>query len=167
MYFNTFYTNIIQSFLILNFINIVMEKKDRLAKAIAYLKMQGIVDSQVDAARKMNAAESTMSSAIGGNERYLNNRFLKRFNEAFNNIFSFDWLANGIGTMLNNCGCSSADDESIYHPSSDGTRSEGEAKEEGTHNGGTTEELRKENTMLKELLAEKERTIQILLKNKQ
>lgn len=108
-----------------------MEKKDRLAKAIAYLKMQGIVDSQVDAARKMNAAESTMSSAIGGNERYLNNRFLKRFNEAFNNIFSFDWLANGIGTMLNNCGCSSADDESIYHPSSDGTCNGPGTEEEG------------------------------------
>lgn len=121
-----------------------MEKKDRLAKAIAYLKMQGIVDSQVDAARKMNAAESTMSSAIGGNERYLNNRFLKRFNEAFNNIFSFDWLANGIGTMLNNCGCSSADDESIYHPSSDGTCNGPGTEEEGRKDGMTKDEYIKE-----------------------
>lgn len=58
-----------------------MEKKERLAKALAYLKMNGIIESQVDAARKMNAAESTMSSAMSGNEKYLNNKFLKRFNE--------------------------------------------------------------------------------------
>ena len=116
-----------------------MEKKDRLAKAIAYLKMQGLVDSQVDAARKMNAAESTMSSAIGGNERYLNNRFLKRFNEAFGNIFSFEWLVNGIGNMLNGCGCTSPDDPSLYGktPSASGTI--GSTEVQRTHNGGTTE----------------------------
>jgi len=77
-----------------------MEKKERLAKALAYLKMNGIVESQVDAARKMNAAESTMSSAMSGNEKYLNNKFLKRFNEAFGNIFSPNWLLNGVEPML-------------------------------------------------------------------
>lgn len=76
-----------------------MEKKDRLAKAIAYLKLQGLVESQVDAARKMNASESTMSSAIRGNERYLNNTFLRRFNDAFGGIFSLKWLIDGIGSM--------------------------------------------------------------------
>ena len=76
-----------------------MEKKDRLAKALAYLKMRGLIDSQVDAARKMNAAESTMSSAIGGNEKYLNNKFLKRFNDAFNGIFRMEWLLTGEGMM--------------------------------------------------------------------
>ena len=79
-----------------------MDKKERLAKAIAYLKLNGLADSQADAARKMNAAESTMSSAISGNERYLNNRFLKRFNDAFGGIFSLNWLINGVGSML--CG---------------------------------------------------------------
>ena len=77
-----------------------MEKKDRLAKALAYLKMKGLAESQVDAARKMNAAESTMSSAMSGNEKYLNNKFLKRFNEAFGNIFSPNWLMNGVEPML-------------------------------------------------------------------
>ena len=38
-----------------------MEKKDRLAKALAYLKMKGLAESQVDAARKMNAAESELT----------------------------------------------------------------------------------------------------------
>lgn len=77
-----------------------MEKKERLAKALAYLKMNGIVESQVDAARKMNAAESTMSSAMSGNEKYLNNKFLKRFNDAFGGIFSPNWLMNGVEPML-------------------------------------------------------------------
>lgn len=84
-----------------------MEKKDRLAKALAYLKMNGLAESQVDAARKMNAAESTMSSAMSGNEKYLNNKFLKRFNEAFGNIFSPNWLLNGVEPML--CGCKNSD----------------------------------------------------------
>lgn len=84
-----------------------MEKKDRLAKALAYLKMNGLAESQVDAARKMNAAESTMSSAMSGNEKYLNNKFLKRFNEAFGNIFSPNWLLNGVEPML--CGYKNSD----------------------------------------------------------
>ena len=62
--------------------------------------------------------------------------------------------------------CSSATDAEIFgSPSAPATK--GSTDLQRTHNGGTTEELRKENTMLKELLAEKERTIQILLKNKQ
>lgn len=84
-----------------------MEKKDRLAKALAYLKMNGLAESQVDAARKMKAAESTMSSAMSGNEKYLNNKFLKRFNEAFGNIFSPNWLLNGVEPML--CGYKNSD----------------------------------------------------------
>ena len=92
-----------------------MEKKDRLAKAIAYLKLQGLVESQVDAARKMNASESTMSSAIRGNEKYLNNTFLRRFNDAFAGIFSLKWLIDGIGPMC----CSDVTDEEIFDGSHD------------------------------------------------
>lgn len=92
-----------------------MEKKDRLAKAIAYLKLQGLVESQVDAARKMNASESTMSSAIRGNEKYLNNTFLRRFNDAFGGIFSLKWLIDGIGSMC----CSDVTDEEIFSGSHD------------------------------------------------
>lgn len=82
-------------------------------------------------------------------------------------MISMEWLLRGIGNMLNGCGCTSPDDPSLYGktPSAPGTI--GSTDLQRTHNGGTTEELRKENTMLKELLAEKERTIQILLKNKQ
>lgn len=69
--------------------------------------MNGLAESQVDAARKMNAAESTMSSAMSGNEKYLNNKFLKRFNEAFGNIFSPNWLLNGVEPML--CGYKNSD----------------------------------------------------------
>lgn len=126
-----------------------MEKKDRLAKAIAYLKLQGLVESQVDAARKMNASESTMSSAIRGNEKYLNNTFLRRFNDAFGGIFSLKWLIDGIGNMLNGCGCSADTDtdDSFYHPSQKRTTSEPEAKEERR----TSEDLlARENELLRQ-----------------
>lgn len=46
-------------------------------------------------------------------------------------MVNLEWLIRGIGTMLNNCGCSSADDESIYHPSSDGTCNGPGTEEEG------------------------------------
>lgn len=104
---------------------------------------------------------STLSAQINGNSAVSYDTirlFLRKFAD-----LSAEWLLKGEGMM---CGCS-ADDPSLYGktPSAPGTIGSTEAQR--THNGGTTEELRKENTMLKELLAEKERTIQILLKNKQ
>lgn len=109
-----------------------MENKGkRLADAIDYLKQNGVVNNLEDVAEKVDRSKNNISSAINGDKRYLSNKFLKHFNACFNNIFSFDWLANGIGTMLNNCGCSSADDESIYHPSSDGTCNGTGTEEEG------------------------------------
>ena len=61
---------------------------------------------------------STLSAQINGNSS-VSYDTIKLFLRKFTDL-SADWLINGIGTMLNNCGCSSADDESIYHPSSDG-----------------------------------------------
>ena len=57
---------------------------------------------------------------------------------------SSDYVLKGIGTMLNNCGCSSADDESIYHPSSDGTCNGPGTEEEGRKDGMTKDEYIKE-----------------------
>ncbi len=54
---------------------------------------------------------------------------------------SSDYVLKGIGNMLDNCGCSSADDASIYHPSSDGTCTDFATEAERTHNGGTTEDI--------------------------
>ncbi len=131
-----------------------MEKKDRLAKAIAYLKMHGLADSQVDAARKMKAAESTMSSAMSGNEKYLNNKFLKRFNEAFGNIFNLEWLIDGVGSM---CCAPQSDINTLFNSQGDNSTNQQIV-------GASNEALIKENEMLKQLLEEKERMIQLLLK---
>ena len=136
-----------------------MEKKDRLAKALAYLKMRGLIDSQVDAARKMNAAESTMSSAIGGNEKYLNNKFLKRFNDAFNGIFRMEWLLTGEGMMC--CEKDLFDKEEDQQPDQD-------------HQIALLQQQlkRKDDLLMQKddliamkdnLIAEKERLIQVLL----
>ena len=77
-----------------------MERKDRLQKAINYLRLNGYVASQVDVARKMNASEATVSNALKGKERYLTERFISRFNLAFPGIFNIDWLLNETGEML-------------------------------------------------------------------
>ncbi len=77
-----------------------MDRKERLQRAINYLRMNGIVSSQVDAANKMGASEATVSNALRGNDRYLTDKFLKRFNDAFNGIFNINWLLDDEGEML-------------------------------------------------------------------
>lgn len=139
-------------------------KQDRLSEVYDLLKRNGKIHSQVDLAKAIGASEATISKALKGDERSLTDKLLKRINKAFGNMFSLDWLLNGIGDMM--CGCP-PEDNSFYHPSPSASNDGVSTDLQRTHNGGTTEELRKENTMLKELLAEKERTIQILLKNKQ
>lgn len=76
------------------------EKISRLRTAFEYLRFKGIIHTQADVAARMNAAEVTISRAFNGNEKYLTVKFLRRFNNAFNNIFNFEWLINGTGTML-------------------------------------------------------------------
>ena len=107
-----------------------LSKKDRINMVFSSLKENGEISSQADLAKAIGASEATISKALKGEEKALTDNLLKRISRRFIQ-YSLDWMANGIGTMLNNCGCSSADDESIYHPSSDGIRSEGEAEEEG------------------------------------
>lgn len=124
----------------------------------------------------MRMSENKFASEIGVNTQTLNNYTTGKRSVSYDVVdkilvhfpqVSAEWLLRGIGNMLNGCGCTSPDDPSLYGktPSASGTIGSTEAQR--THNGGTTEELLKENTMLKELLAEKERTIQILLKDKQ
>lgn len=78
-----------------------MERKERLQKAINYLRLNGIVSSQVDTANKMGASEATVSNALKGNDKYLTDKFLKRFNGAFGGLFNLDWLLDEEGEMLN------------------------------------------------------------------
>lgn len=64
------------------------------------MKYKGIIRSQSDLAEKMNASQPNISAALSGVPRVLTSRFLRRFNEAAENIFSLDWLLNGEGEML-------------------------------------------------------------------
>lgn len=77
-----------------------MNKKDRFIHAYEYLRAQGKVHTQKDVAETMQANYANVNFAFGGNERYLTNKFLSRFNKAFNNIFNEEWLINGSEPML-------------------------------------------------------------------
>ena len=48
----------------------------------------------------MDSSEGNISKAMKGDERVLTNRFLRRFNEAYGNIFNIEWLIDGVGEML-------------------------------------------------------------------
>ena len=77
-----------------------MTKKDRINKAYNYLKNIGVIHTQKDMAEKMEATAPNVSSALKGVDTVLTDKFLYRFNEAFDNIFNDEWLIKGDGDML-------------------------------------------------------------------
>nr|DAX66388.1 MAG TPA: repressor protein CI [Caudoviricetes sp.] len=77
-----------------------MERKERFKEAFEYLKSRGSVHTQRDIALKMDSSEGNISKVFKGDERFLTNRFLRRFNEAYGNIFNIEWLIDGVGEML-------------------------------------------------------------------
>ncbi len=77
-----------------------MERKDRLKAAFDFLRSHGKVHTQIDVANAIGASRSNVSSAFNGDGKCLTDRFLHRFNNAFNGIFNLDWLINGNGDML-------------------------------------------------------------------
>nr|DAO79839.1 MAG TPA: putative transcriptional regulator [Caudoviricetes sp.] len=77
-----------------------MERVDRFKKAFEYLRYNGLATTQLDVAKKMGSQRSNISSALNGNERYLTDNLLAKFNEAFGGIFDVNWLINGEGSML-------------------------------------------------------------------
>ena len=76
-----------------------MTKTERFKKSFEFLRYEGIIKSQTDAAIKMGASRSSVSSALGGNEMFLTDSFLSRFADAFKQI-SRDWLLREEGPML-------------------------------------------------------------------
>lgn len=78
-----------------------MDKKNRFYDAFQYLRSIGIVHTQKDLAERIGSSQANISSALKGVERVLTDRFLHRFNIAFDGIFNEDWLLYGKGTMLN------------------------------------------------------------------
>lgn len=76
------------------------DRANRLRSAFGELLKRNLALTQKDIAEKMGASASNVSSAFGGDPRVLTNRFLSRFNAAYGNIFSLEWLLNGDGEML-------------------------------------------------------------------
>lgn len=132
-----------------------MNKSERLKTAIKHLKNSGCVKSQAEVATKMGSLPTTLSSAVNGNDKYLTDVFLRRFNDAFGKIFNIDWLIDGMGDML--CCQPTVDINQVFNA-------------QGDNNSNTQiissdcAVLQKENEMLKKIIEEKERTIQLLLK---
>lgn len=77
-----------------------MERADRINMAFQFLRGRGKAHSQKDVAEAMGASKPNVSSALKGDPKVLTDKFLQRFNAAFDNIFSVDWLLTGEGDML-------------------------------------------------------------------
>lgn len=78
-----------------------MTKSERFGKAINYLRMQGVIAKNEDVATRMGADPSNVSRSIKGTGNYPSDSFLRRFNQSFDNIFSYQWLCLGEGQMIN------------------------------------------------------------------
>lgn len=76
------------------------EKRERLLKAYEYLRSKGVVHTQNDVAERVGSNRVNISNAFRGQPKYLTERFLKRFNRAFDEIFNNTWLIDGEGEML-------------------------------------------------------------------
>ncbi|TFD96725.1 helix-turn-helix transcriptional regulator [Dysgonomonas capnocytophagoides] len=75
-------------------------KKERLKDAYNYLRSKGIIHTQKDLSLKMGTDQGNISNALKGSEKYLTDKFLEKFNEAFDDIFNISWLLTGEGLML-------------------------------------------------------------------
>lgn len=78
----------------------VENRVGRMTTAYEYLKSIGKAHKQQDVAEKMGTDKANVSRAMKGDEKYLTDRFLHRFNSAFDNIFNGEWLISGNGEML-------------------------------------------------------------------
>ncbi len=75
-------------------------RQERLKIAIGHLKKCLIASTQKEIAERMRASSATISKALKGDGKNLTNKFFRRFNRAFDNIFNEDWLIGGRGEML-------------------------------------------------------------------
>lgn len=84
--------------------DLLIKKTKRIKSAVLYLISKEIISDkspQKDIAQKMGAKNTTnINYALNGDKRYLTDSFMRRFNNAFDEIFSIDWLLTGEGEML-------------------------------------------------------------------
>jgi vacuolar-type H+-ATPase subunit I/STV1 len=77
-----------------------MDKKERLIESYGYLRNKGIIHTQKEVSERMGYAIQSVNKAFAGKEKYLNDTFLSRYNQTFDNVFNLDWLQNGNGDMF-------------------------------------------------------------------
>ena len=77
-----------------------MDKKERFKAIFSFLKNKGKIHNQADLAKKIGASEATISKALKGDEKSLTDSLFQRVNKAFDNIFSLDWMIDGIEPMF-------------------------------------------------------------------
>lgn len=77
-----------------------MDRKERFHKAYDFLRQKGRIHTQTDLAKEIGSSRSNASAAYNGDPKFLTDNFLRRFNEAFGNVFSLQWLILGEGDML-------------------------------------------------------------------
>lgn len=79
-----------------------LTRKGRLAWCIVDIIKQsnGRYKYQKDVAAAMKVRPSAMSSAVNGDEAVLTDRFLMKFNRAFNYRYSLAWLIDGTGEPM-------------------------------------------------------------------
>ena len=103
-----------------------LTRKGRLSWCISDIikRSNGKLKYQKDVAASMKVRPATMSRAVNGEEAVLTDRFLIKFNRAFNFRYSLAWLIDGTGEPL---ASAEPDSDSYsgkdYLPSSDATHS--------------------------------------------
>lgn len=78
-----------------------MNKSDNIKTAFEFLRSVGLIHTQKDLSLRMKASEGNISKALKGDPKILTDKFIKRFNNAFDDIFNLNWLLDGEGEMLN------------------------------------------------------------------
>ena len=80
-----------------------MDRKERIDIAFRHLVNEKKVSTKKDVAilmSKKGKPNNNVYTALNGDERYLTDQFLMRFNNAFGNCFNYEWLRDGRGEML-------------------------------------------------------------------
>ena len=88
-----------------------MDRKERIDIAFRHLVNEKKVSTKKDVAilmSKKGKPNNNVYTALNGDERYLTDQFLMRFNNAFDNCFIYEWLRDGTGEMLRKTGDTSA-----------------------------------------------------------
>lgn len=77
-----------------------MSKVERINECYEYLRSIGKIHTKRDLSDLLDVAPSNLTKAFKGDTRYLTDNFLRRFNLAFDYLFSEEWLITGEGSML-------------------------------------------------------------------